>query len=75
MHFLETYTPQRRDDFFYATLAIVDAELDKTNEAEAAGKETLRAWPFFSAEEFARQFRDPDDQRRILHDLRTAGLR
>jgi len=74
IHFLETYATRRRDYFFYAALAIVYAELDNTNDAKAAAKQTLRAWPFFSAEDFARQFRDPGDQRRILDDLRKAGL-
>lgn len=74
IRFLETYARERRDHFYYATLAIAHAELGDTGKAEAAARETLRAWPFFDAEAFARQFRDAGDQRRIAEDLHKAGL-
>lgn len=71
---LETYARDRRDHFYYATLAIAYSELGNSIQAAAAASETQRAWPYFNAEEFARQFRDSQQQQRILGDLRKAGL-
>lgn len=74
IRFLDKYGGERRDHFYYAALAIAYAELSDADKAKAAGRETLRAWPFFDPRAFARQFRDPKDQERIADDLRKAGL-
>jgi adenylate cyclase len=74
IHFLETYARDRKDHFYYATLAIAHAELGNKVYAAEAARQTRHAWPFFKAEEFVRQFRDPHHQQRIAEGLRKAGL-
>lgn len=74
IHFLQTYARDRKDHFYYATLAVAYAELGDGVRAAEAARQTRRAWPFFKAEEFVRQFRDPSDQQRITDGLHKAGL-
>jgi adenylate cyclase len=74
VRFLETHIGGRRDHFYYATLAVAYVERGDVARGEVAARETKRAWPFFDPEAFARQFRNPEDQQRIIANLRTAGL-
>lgn len=74
IHFLETYARDRKDHFYYATLAVAYAELGNDRRAAEAARQTRQAWPFFKAEEFVRQFRDPRDQQLIANALLKAGL-
>ena len=74
IRFLETYAQDRRDHFYYATLAVAHTELGEDTEASEAAQQTLRAWPFFRVEEFVNQFRDPQDRQQIADDLLKAGL-
>lgn len=74
IRFVETYARDRKDHFYYATLAVAHAELGNDIRAAEAARQTRRAWPFFKAEEFVRQFRDPRHQQRIAEGLRKAGL-
>lgn len=71
---LESSETQRRDHFYYATLAVAHAELGNDEQAQLAAEQTNRVWPFFSAEAFAGQYQDPKQRERIIDDLRRAGL-
>jgi len=60
--------------FIHAGLAASYAQLGRMAEARRAAEETLRTWPFFSAQAFAQQFSDVNYPA-IVSGLNKAGLK
>jgi TolB-like protein/class 3 adenylate cyclase/Tfp pilus assembly protein PilF len=63
------------DYFIYACLAASYAQLNRPAEAATAARDTLHAWPIFSAEAFADQFSGEKVKMKIIDGLHKAGLR